>query len=85
MKPGNHGRDQQTASNRLHPGGLLPRLTCQRRPSKEGKWEMEDVRGLHEPIQGLPKRQLYLAKYRLAGGFHNMTKAPHFHRRILMV
>ena len=73
MKLGSHRQGQQTDGNKLHPRSLLPRLARQHRLGKKGKWEIEDVRRLHGPKQGLPKRQLSPAKNRLTGEFHSRT------------
>ena len=64
---------------------LLLELASQRRPYKEGKWEMEDVRGLYKPEQGLPKGQLPPTEDKPADVFHSRTQAPNFYGRILRV
>ena len=60
-------------------------MAGKRRPCKDGKWEMEDMHGLHGSEQGMPKGQLPPAKDRLVGGFHNKAQAPDFYGRILKV
>ena len=64
---------------------LLLELASQRRPYKEGKWEMEDVRGLYKPEQGLPKGQLPPAEDKPTDVFHSRTQALDFYGRILRV
>jgi len=36
--------------------------------SKEGQWEVENVRGLHRPQQGMPEGFVPLTKHRRLGG-----------------
>ena len=41
---------------------------------KKGKWEMENVRGLHRPEQGMPKGQFPFTKDRPSCGFDSWHK-----------
>ena len=55
------------------------------RPDEEGKWEMENMRGLHRPEQSMPKGQFPLAQDRLACGFNNCAQVTDVHGRILRI
>ena len=63
--------NKQVTIDRLYPGGLLPWLACKCRPGEESQWELENVRGLHEPEQSLPKGYFPSFENRPASGFYS--------------
>ena len=46
---------------------------------KKGQWKMANVRRLHGPQQGMPKRQLPPPSNKHSGRFDRKTRAPMLH------
>ena len=85
MRPSSRERSHKTASSRFYLRSALPQVARKCRPGEEGKWEMENVRGLHGPQQSMPKGQFPLAQNRLACGFNSWTQVTDVHGRLLRI
>ena len=84
-RPSSHGRSHKATSSRFYLRSTLSQVARECRPSEEGKWEMENLRGLHRPEQSMPKRQFPLTQDRPAYGFNSWAQVTDVHGRLLRI